>query len=131
MGLSIGSGNNALGINAYSGPMGQKEPAYGDVERMKVLSSLAPVGSPAAVNAPKRAKRAAQKGKTMGKPTGPPPPPNEAMTPVPQGLPTGQNPVPTGTYQAQLESFWTQIAADPGASDLVKQIAARVGPLGP
>lgn len=125
MGLSIGSGNNGLGINAYSGPMGEKEPAYGAGERLKVLTSLAPVGSPAALNAPNRAKRAAKKGKTMAAAGAPPVAPSEEMAPVPSGLPTEQSPVPGGTYQAQLEQFWQQIAADPNASDLVKAIAAR------
>lgn len=107
--------NNAAGVNVFSGPLGQKEPAYGAGERLKVLSALAPVGSPAALNAPKRAKRAAQSGRRAAPaalaPAGAPPPA------------TTQN---ADTYQMSLAAFWGQVAADPNASDLVKKYASEV-----
>lgn len=109
-----GMANNASGINVFSGPLGQKEPAYGAVERMKVLSALAPVGSPAAQNAPKRAKRAAQRGREAA-PAAP-----SAQSPPPA---TAAN---ADTYQMSLTAFWSQVAADPNASDLVKKYAAEV-----
>lgn len=107
--------NNAAGVNVFSGPLGQKEPAYGAGERLKVLSALAPVGSPAAQNAPKRAQRAATSGKraaTAVSPTAAAPPPA-----------TAQN---ADTYQMSMAAFWGQVAADPEASDLVKKYAAEV-----
>lgn len=128
MAISIsGGGNNGLGINAYSGPMGQKEPAYGAGERLKVATALAPIGSPQAVGAPKRAKRAAVKGKTMGQTAVAP---GESVAALPPGLPTDQAPVPQQSYQAQLEAFWQQVASDPDSSDLVKQMAQRALPNG-
>lgn len=110
-----GMANNGAGINVFSGPLGEKEPAYGAGERLKVLSALAPVGSPAAQNAPKRAKRAAQRGKraaTAATPSAVAPPPATAAN--------------ADSYQMSLTAFWQQVAADPNASDLAKQYAAEV-----
>ena len=107
--------NNALGINSFSGPMGEKEPIYGAVERAKVLSALAPVGSPRAVNAPKRAQRAAVKGKTAQ--AAPPPMPTAPSSPQGQ----------TASYDQSMASFWQQAAATPGASPQVIQYAQEVG----
>lgn len=108
-------GNNNLGINSFSGPMGEKEPAYGAVARMKVLDRIAPVSSPSAVNAPKRAKRAAVKGKTT----------QAAPEPMPTApsSPQGQN----ASYDQSLAEFWQQAAATPGASPMVIQYAQEVG----
>lgn len=118
-----GAGNNGLGINAFSGPMGEKEPAYGATERLKVLSRIIPTGSPAAQNAPRRAKRAALR-RSKAAPAG-------AAAPNPS-QPIAQSPdmlsgtPPQTTYDMQLQQFWTQLAAEPNASPLVKQYAAQV-----
>ena len=131
---ALGTSNNNLGINSYSGPLGEKEPAYGAVERASVLSRLAPVGSPQALNAPKRAKRRAVKGKTAP----PPPQPVSAAHNIPvettgPGVPAGGQPGlgPTGPYQQQLLAFWQEAAMTPGASDEVKQYAAQLGVAAP
>jgi hypothetical protein len=111
-----GQANNGLGINSFSGPMGQKEPAYGAIERLKILTALAPPGSPAALNAPKRSKRAAVRGKKM---TGS----GQASTVVtPASAPMPSEP----TYEQQLVEFWQQVAADPNASELVRRYASEV-----
>lgn len=114
-------GNNELGINAFSGPMGEKEPAYGAVERAKVLSSLAPVGSPAAQNAPRRAKQRALRGK-RGAPAATEARATANLPDASPVAPVQQDP----PYQMQVQQFWTQLAAEPGASDQVKQYAAQV-----
>jgi hypothetical protein len=101
--------NNPGGVNAFSGPQGRSDPAYGAVERLKVLSALAPIGSPAAIGAPKRAQRRA--GKRA---------PQQAASPA--AAPSVAQ-APQATYGATLASFWQQLAADPGASNLVRQLA--------
>lgn len=102
-------GNNERGINSFSGPMGQKEPAYGTAERMKVLSKIG-VKSPPSVNAPRRSQRRAGKGQP------------QVAAPEPQIAPE-QHPI--ANYDQQLVQFWTQLAAEPGASPLIQQIAAQ------
>jgi hypothetical protein len=120
--LGISGGNNGLGINSYSGPMGQKEPAYGAGEKLKVATALAPIGSPQALNAPKRAKRAAVKGKQMTAGGQAAQPLSETMAPPGGALPAEP---PANTYQEQLQAFWASVAADPGASDQVRELAAK------
>lgn len=109
--------NNYLGINAFSGPMGEKEPAYGAEARMKVLDAIAPPGTPSAVNAPQRAKRAAVRGKTIQ--AQPQPQPMSTAPTSPQGQ--------VASYDQSLAAFWQQAAATPGASPQVIQYAAEVG----
>lgn len=108
---------NPLGINIFSGPMGEKEPAYGAIERGKVLSAIAPTGTPAALGAPKRSQRAAVKGKVArsSAPQAAPAPPH----PVSADSPEAQG----ATYDQSLVQFWQSIASDPGASSLVRQYA--------
>lgn len=108
-----GVGNNPDGNNPFSGPMGEKEPAYGVAERMKILSKIG-VQSPPGVNAPKRAQRRAVKGKGA-KPQAPPPEPQI----VPEAA-------PVANYDQELAQFWMEMAAEPGASPLVQQIASQV-----
>jgi hypothetical protein len=88
----------------------QPEPKYGDVKKMKELSREAPMsGAPVAkpaVNAPQRAQAQATTPKT----------------------PAQQKPAKASIqpdYGLELASTWAEIAALPGASDLVKQIAER------
>jgi hypothetical protein len=112
-----GQANNGLGINSFSGPMGQKEPAYGAIERLKNLTALAPPGTPAAVNAPKRSKRAAVRGKKM----------SAGQAPAPAVESPASAPMPAApTYEQQLMEFWQEVAADPNASPLVRQYAQEV-----
>lgn len=111
---AIGVPNNGLGINAFSGPMGEKEPAYGAVERLKILTAMAPPGTNPAINAPKRAKRAAVRGKTATTPT---------AAPIGTGTPAA---LPADSYPSMLAGFWSSLAMDPGASPLIHQLAAQV-----
>lgn len=108
-----GVGNNPGGDNAFSGPMGSKEPAYGVGERMKILSKIG-VQAPPGVNAPKRSQRAAKKtAKTQA--------PQEAA--APQMVPEQ---APIASYDQELVQFWGELASHPGASPLVRQIANEV-----
>lgn len=108
-----GVGNNPGGDNAFSGPMGQKEPAYGLGERMKLLSKIGVQPTPG-VNAAKQSQRAASRSRRAAKPAV-----AEAPVPVPE-----QQPV--ANYDQQLSAFWNEIAATPGASQLAQQIAQQV-----
>lgn len=99
--------------------MGEKEPAYGAIERAKVLTAIAPPGTPAAQNAPKRAQRAAVKGKTV-QPAG-------ALAPEPMPTAVGSPQGQVAGYDQSLAEFWQQAAATPGASPQVIQYAAEVG----
>lgn len=112
-----GQANNGLGINSFSGPMGQKEPAYGEIERLKNLTAMAPIGSPAALGAPKRAKRAAVRGSSAA-PTPAAPTAAAAAPPPPE--------IQHDSYEVQMRTFWQQLAADPDASPLVRQYAQEV-----
>lgn len=107
------SGNNPGGINQ----LGSDRVPYGDAKRLATLSGEAPMsGAPLAtpaVNAPRNARR--QRGGQT-----------QVTQPVAAGPPQL---APAVSYQAQLAQTWAQIAMEPGASDLVKQIAqeASVG----
>lgn len=107
--------NNPGGSNSY-GSNGVEEP-QGAIERRKVLTAMAPPAggaiAAAAKNAPKRAQRASQK---KGKPM-----PNQVEA-VQQQQMAPSAPI----QQSGLVSFWTSLAAEPGASPLVKQYAAEV-----
>jgi hypothetical protein len=109
-----GQANNGLGINSFSGPMGQKEPQYGALERLKTLTALAPPGSPAALGAPKRAKRAAVRGRKVSQPAAAPVTPASAPAPA------------QPTYEQQVAQFWLALASDPQASDLVRSYASEM-----
>jgi hypothetical protein len=90
---------------------------YGDKARQGDLQRTAPLaggGAASALNAPRRAGSQAKSG------------PTPEAAPVPS-QPPGAAPQPT--YQAQLAQTWAEIAAVPGASPLVQQLAqgAQIG----
>lgn len=101
---------NPQGYNAFGGPMEHETP-YGDVQKEKDLLSLAPLSqrSPTPMNAPRRAQRHA---------TGQDSPRGEGAPAVPPTEPR----VPS---EDRIAGFWTAMAAEPGASDLVKMYAER------
>ncbi len=100
---------NPSGSNQF-----QPEPAYGAVQRMTQLTREAPIsGAPVAAHAldtPRRGRRQAARG-GQGQPE------VQAPPPVPP-------PPPVGPQQIQAQ-VWQQVAADPGASPLVKMYAQR------
>ena len=112
---------NPTGINTYGGPF-EHEPQYGDIQRMKNNMRLAPIGSPQAVNAPRRAKNAAVKGKRAA-----PSPAAQQPTAAPAGQQQGPDTTPPSpaapTYMQQVQAFWQQLAVTPGVSPLVQQYA--------
>lgn len=98
---------NPSGSNQF-----QPEPAYGAVQRMTQLTREAPIsGAPVAAHAldsPRRGRRQAARGGQQ-----------QSEAPLPVELPP---PVPPQALQAQV---WAAVAADPGASPLVKEYAQR------
>lgn len=94
---------NPEGTNGFYKP----EPKYGDVKRQRELGKAAPMVSTPAVNAPKTYQRRAVQG--------------SQSAPKPQGG-SGGTPMP---YEQELALTWAEIAAQPGASELVKAIAMR------
>lgn len=105
---------NGLGINSFSGPMGEKEPAYGVAENMKILSKIG-VQAPASQNAARRSQRRATSRRKGGAAPEAPPSPVEIPAET----------APVASYDQQLVAFWQQLAAEPGASPLIQQIAAK------
>ena len=96
-----------------SGSNGQETPdnAYGAVKKATEQVRSAPMaGSASAINTPRRAQRAAQR------PTG-----------TPQAQPLPPHPVDSQpiAYQPQLAAVWAELAATPGASPLVQQMAEQ------
>lgn len=91
---------NPHGINPF-----QPQPKYGEVKKQENLAKSAPMsGAPVpAVTAPQKAQSRA------------------VSPPKPQKAPQGSPP----PYEDELALTWAEIAAQPGASDLVKSIAMR------
>jgi len=93
----------------------QNPPVYGDKARQGDLQRTAPLaggGAASALNAPRRAGSQAKSGSTP------------VAAPV-----SSPSPGPQPTYRAQLAQTWAEIAAVPGASPLVQQLAqeAQIG----
>lgn len=86
--------NNPAGVNGLY----QQEAPYGAIKRLQQMTSAAPVATPRAVNAPRRAQR-------------------RAVNP-----PAQQTPPP---YEEELATVWTELASLPGASPLVQEYAMR------
>lgn len=102
--------NNVVGENgagAFDG-LGGAQSAYGAVKALQTAQQAMPIGSAPGVNAPKQATRASQKPSNAQEQSSPPPP-----TPLPVSA------------QEWHRTTWAEIAADPEASDLVKQFADR------
>lgn len=89
-----GIANNVQGVNGLY----HREEPYGQIKRLQQMTSAAPVATPRAVNAPRRAQRRA---------TNPPAP---------------QAPPP---YEEELATVWMGLASLPGASPLVQEYALR------
>jgi hypothetical protein len=100
---------NVTGVNGYTPPT--VEVPYGDAQQNAAVQKSAPLAGQAetahATNAPRRSQRQAARG--ADEPQGPPP-----------QMPGQSDQI---TPQAQLAVFWQQVAAQPGASPLVKQLA--------
>lgn len=106
-----GQANNPAGINSFSGPLGETEPAYGAVEQAKVLDRAVPVGSPNPDSIPKRAQRRAVAGR------------GGATAPAPSDIHPGGMIAADSDVQQQV--FWQAVLADPGASPLARQYAEQ------
>lgn len=107
-----GQANNPGGINSFSGPLGQKEPAYGQIERDKALEGAAPVGSPSPAAVPRRAQRRAVSGRAgSGAPARP-----DVIHP---------HAVASAPPEAEQQIFWQAVLNDPGASPLARQYAEQ------
>lgn len=100
---------NPDGVNQFGG-FGV-EPPYGDVSRQKSLLREAPIsGAPISGHALGTPDRIRQRRGNK---------PSSSRSPgTPAALP--QLPIP---YEQQIALVWQQIAAHPGASDLVRQVA--------
>lgn len=100
---------NPDGINGFSGPGGEREPAYGAIEREKTLTSAVPIGGPDPEGIPKRSQRRAVKGAAA------------QAAPAP--------PTPHGVAHAVADGgqrvFWESLLNNPEASPLTKEYAQR------
>ena len=86
---------------------------YGDIKRQSQLSKESPIsGSPFAAHAMETARRD-KKQATRG------------SSPVPQPLPAGPQAPVQPSNQFQVSTAWQNIAAVPGASPLVQEMARR------
>lgn len=101
-----GQVNNSGGVNGYTGPGGVETP-YGAVKRLTQLTRAAPIGETPGANAPQQAKRAGKRGQAEP----PPVTPDQTVMAAPV-------PLPVAYAQA-----WAGVAATPGASPLVQQMA--------
>lgn len=106
-----GQVNNPGGINSFSGPNGEQEPAYGAIEREKLLTSAAPVGSPNPDAIPKRAQRRGASGR--------------AGSDAPAHTTLHPEAVANANPQAQAQAFWAAVMNDPGSSPLARQYAEQ------
>lgn len=87
-------------------PVHVPEPPYGAVKKQADLERAAPMSNVPAITAPERAKSRAVR----------PPKPRRAPASPKGSLPP---------YEMELAATWAEIAAQPGASDLVRRIALR------
>lgn len=109
---------NPAGINQLAGSH-----AYGEVKKLTELKQAAPLsGAPVAGRALDAARRA-QKQAVRGRPAQPTPGPASGPPPAPLAAAPMVN---TGQQQAaQRAQVWTDLAATPGASDLVRFYAQQ------
>lgn len=96
-----GMANNPEGVNGLY----HREEPYGAIKRLQQSTQAAPIAPTPAVNAPRRAQRAAVNGRTR--------------TAQAQGSTTAPD------YQTAIAQVWQQMASMPGASPLVQQYAVR------
>lgn len=90
----------------------QNPPVYGDKARQGDLQRTAPIAGGGAASELNTPRRAGQRGKKASSPA-------PAPSPVSQG-PGSEQPL---TPQAQYAQAWAEVAAIPGASPLVQQLA--------
>ena len=110
-------------------PSGQnqfmREPGYGQIKRLDENTKAAPMsGAPVAagaVNAPRRARRAAESGRTAGTASVSPSP--ETSGPFGSAEPEGPS------YEEQVAEAWAELAADPSAGPIIKEYAAEAARL--
>jgi hypothetical protein len=111
--------NNPEGVNGFQGFA--PEPAYGMKTAEARLEQAAPLPANPAINAPRRGQKQVVKGRKPAAPA------QQAAQPAAQPVvavpPLDPTQVPSP--QAQVAALWAQIAATPGASPLVQQIAAQ------
>jgi hypothetical protein len=107
--------NNPEGVNGFQGFA--PEPAYGMKTAEARLEQAAPLPANPAINAPRRGQKQVVKGRKPAAPD------QQAAQPVVAVPPLDPTQVPSP--QAQVAALWAQIAATPGASPLVQQIAAQ------
>lgn len=100
---NYGQVNNPGGVNNFN--KFAPEPPYGQKIKVDRLTSEAPIASPSAVEAPRRAKRAATRRSASA-----------AQTTSPQA---------PEDYQAAVADVLVQLASIPGASPLLQDYAAR------
>lgn len=98
---------NPNGVNQHDKFATEKK--YGEVKRATELQKSAPMsGAPTpAISMPETSQRRAVQGRRGA--------------PKPQKAPSGGVP----PYEQEVASIWAEVAAQPGASELVKAIAAR------
>jgi hypothetical protein len=101
-----GQVNNGGGVNGATLPGGAESP-YGAVKRLTQATRAVPIGPAPGGNAPKQATRASQQGEPA------------LLHPADAVAAPGQELPPAGQYAA----LWAAVAATPGASPLVQQIA--------
>lgn len=99
--------NNPGGVNAFGG-WGREAP-YGAIEKEKTLTRAAPIVAPPAVGAPDKAQRRAVGKKGAAQSSAPATAPATSPSVTPPGMVVSQ--------------FWAQLAAVPGASPLIMQLA--------
>lgn len=99
-----GQVNNGGGVNGATLPGGAESP-YGAVKRLTQATKAVPIGPAPGGNAAKRATRASQQ-------------PVPALAHPADAIPQGEMPP-----AAQYAALWAAVAAVPGASPLVQQIA--------
>lgn len=108
---------NPTGIN---GMPFTEEPPYGAIAKQRSLARSAPMaGAPtSALETPRRFKRRAVRGQQPAAPQAAPPPGAGLAAPAPP-------PLPEVPYPQQVAKVWADMAAIPGASDLVLAYAER------
>lgn len=99
------------------------EPPYGAVKRLDDNKSAAPMAGAAAAaagtNAPRRARKAAERGDTVVTAT-----PQEPGATGPFLPPVEETP-----YEVRVAEQWRDLAADPKASPLIREYAAQAAKL--
>lgn len=100
---------------------------HGTVQRDEALRRAAPMsGAPlagSAMNSPARAQRRAVRGEAPGAAMAGAAPAAPAVSPMP--APEGDGPELDMADRERVAAIWAEIASRPGASQLVKQIAAE------